>query len=224
MTLPDQFITERRIFKNAALDTIHWYNGAFKSFDGALQSRDTSRQTPPGTPQRNLGQQLLAVPKYVGPNTSTRQSKIPGRKKNKNPSDFEPGAGQAACPLEAVGRNDARPAHHRSGRLAAQDTGLRIGERLGFTRQNVDLDNLRQTVRAPRATRRASQTCTLSSASLGCFPAPGEQTHRRVPRFGLVRPSSALRHATRCWSSAAPDEQVQEKRVGLHPAVVRSRY
>src|SRR5262249_30573940 len=39
MTLPEQFIMERKIFKNVSPKTVIWYEQSLKRFDGASESK-----------------------------------------------------------------------------------------------------------------------------------------------------------------------------------------
>ncbi len=40
MTLQEQFITERKIFKNVSPQTVVWYQQSLKRFDGAMDSKE----------------------------------------------------------------------------------------------------------------------------------------------------------------------------------------
>ncbi len=148
MTLPEQFIMERKVFKNVSAATVHWYKRAFKAFEGALDSKATVGQRIAELRVERMGaisvnsylRVLNAYFKWLNQEHQQSLIKIPRLKEEqKILSTFTPAQVTALVNYKPIWRNETR-AHMMA--LVALDAGLRVQEIINLTRQDVDFDNL----------------------------------------------------------------------------------
>ncbi len=141
--LVQQFIQERKYLLGVTPKTIIWYGCGFKAFEGALESKEAINQRIVELRQRGvkpitINSYLRVVNAFLKWNK--QHLKIARLKEEKKIlATFTPEQVSRLIHYKPIGRNETR-AHAIA--LVALDTGLRISELLGLTRQNVDLDNL----------------------------------------------------------------------------------
>ena len=144
---PELFIKERQYLHGVSPKTIAWYHQAFKSFDGAIDSRELILGRIQRLRERGVkpvsvncwlrvlntyhrwrhtehNQPLLRIPRLKEPDPPSKGLSI---------SDT-----QKLIRYKPQGRSISRP-HVLT--LVALDTGLRISELLGLRWQDVDFDN-----------------------------------------------------------------------------------
>ena len=143
MTLQDQFITERKYLQNVTAATIKWYESSFKAFNGATDSVETAKQRIIELRDRGLSPTSVNVHlrcirafwRWQG-----KDWKIPRLKEEqKILSTLTADHIRRIIHFKAIRRNETRVATLA---ITALDTGMRIQELLGLTRQDVDVDNM----------------------------------------------------------------------------------
>ena len=148
VTLVEQFITERKVFKNVSPATVHWYKRAFKVFDGALESKATVGLRIAEVRQERLNaisvnsylRVLNAYFKWLNQEHGQPLIKIPRLKEEqKILATFSVEQIAKLVHWKPIGRNQIR-AHTIA--LVALDTGMRMSELLGLACKDVDLNNL----------------------------------------------------------------------------------
>jgi integrase/recombinase XerD len=143
LSLTDQFIQERRYLMAVTPQTVIWYGTAFNAFKGALDSKEAVNQRIVELRKRAV--KPITVNSYLRVlnaffKWSKQDIRIPKLKEEqKILATFSAEQIRRLVQWKPVRRDQAR-AHAIA--LTALDTGLRISELLGLTRENVDLDNL----------------------------------------------------------------------------------
>lgn len=149
MTLQEQFITERKVFKGVSPATVLWYEQSLKRFEGALESREAIGRRIMELRQRGLSPisintYLRCVRAYL--NWAYGEGHIKERIKvgyikaeQKVIATLSPEQVRQLIAFRPRGTNATRC--HVAVCLLL-DTGLRISEALGLRREDVDFDNL----------------------------------------------------------------------------------
>ncbi len=137
-----EFIRERRYLTSVSPKTLIFYGCAFKAFDGALELQAAKQRI---AELRERGVKPVSINTYLTCINAYWKWcgldwKIPPLKEEqKILATFTPEHVRRLVNWKPIGRNEAR-AHAIA--LIALDTGLRISELLGLTREQVNLDNL----------------------------------------------------------------------------------
>lgn len=149
-SLIQQFIQERRYFKNVTPKTVAWYRDSFRAFADAVENKATVNERI--TQLRDRGVSATSVNTYLRtinaffrwghteghlPGTLIRVPKL--KEEQKVLAILSQDQIQ-----RVVGFKPRRKVEHQIHTLACLllDTGLRISEALALTREHVDLDNL----------------------------------------------------------------------------------
>jgi site-specific recombinase XerD len=138
-----QFISERKYLLNVTPKTIIWYGCGFKAFEGALDSLEAAKGRIVALRDRSVSaitvnsylRCINAFWKWQGKDWKIRRLK----EEQKILATFNAEHIYRLVQWKPIGRNQMR-AHTIA--MVALDTGLRISELLGLTRQDVDLDNM----------------------------------------------------------------------------------
>ena len=138
-----QFISERKYLLNVTPKTIIWYGCGFKAFEGALDSLEAAKGRIVALRDRSVSaitvnsylRCINAFWKWQGKEWKIRRLK----EEQQILATFNAEHVHRLVYWKPVGRNQIR-AHTIA--MVALDTGLRISELLGLTRQDVDLDNM----------------------------------------------------------------------------------
>jgi site-specific recombinase XerD len=148
VSLTDQFIQERKYLLAVTPKTVIWYGCGFKAFEGALESKETvnrriAQLSERGVKPITINSYLRCINAYfmwLHKEHGKDSIKIPRLKEEqKILATFSAQQIHRLIHWKPIKRNETR-AHAIA--LVALDTGLRISELLGLTRQDVDLDNL----------------------------------------------------------------------------------
>jgi integrase/recombinase XerD len=138
-----QFISERKYLLNVTPKTIIWYGCGFKAFEGALDSLEAAKGRIVALRDRSVSaitvnsylRCINAFWKWQGKDWKIRRLE----EEQKILATFNAEHIYRLVQWKPIGRNQMR-AHTIA--MVALDTGLRISELLGLTRQDVDLDNM----------------------------------------------------------------------------------
>jgi site-specific recombinase XerD len=145
---PTDFIRERKYLHNVSPASIVWYEQAFKRFDGAIESREAvimriSELRERGLSPVSVNVHLRVLNAYFRWLNLEHQQPLIHisrlKEEQKILATFSPDQIHRLVHWKPVKRNETR-AHTIA--LVALDTGMRISELLGLTRQDVDFDNL----------------------------------------------------------------------------------
>ncbi len=149
MTLQEQFITERKIFKGVSPATVLWYEQSLKRFEGALESREAIGKRIVELRERGLSPisintHLRCVRAYLNWAHSeghlAQSIKIGFIKAEKKViATLSPEQVQHLITFRPKGTNATRC---HVALCLILDTGLRISEALGLRREDVDFDSL----------------------------------------------------------------------------------
>src|SRR5229473_2649450 len=149
MQLTEQFIKERRYFKNVSRATVVWYEQSFRAFNGALESKADLGQRiadllNAGTAPISINTYLRCIRAFLKWAHTEGHIQKPYDVPRLKYEEKVLATLSTAQVAGIVSAKPSTPTEHRLHVLALLllDTGLRIDEALTLTRHDLDFDNL----------------------------------------------------------------------------------